>query len=611
MQTLIAALLFAVSALPQQSLTVAVDARDARRGLFHSTVSMPAHPGPMRFVYPKWIPGEHLPTGPIEEMMGLHVTAAGQTLPWRRDPVDMFAFDIDVPQGISRVDVSFDYVSPPAAFGSGYGESPNATQHLLDLPWNHVVVYPAGPRTDAIQIQASLRLPQGWTFDTALPVSSKNGDAIEFSPVSLTTFIDSPLIAGEYFRLVPVTDDVKVAIVADSQAALALPQERIAQLTKLVAQTDALFGARHYRTYHWLVSLSDLVGSQGLEHHESSDNRFAEHGFTDPELQKLAVGTLTHEFTHSWNGKYRRPAGLATPDYQQPMLGELLWVYEGMTRYLGDFVLVSRSGVRTPELVREHVAFVAANLDRNRVGRNWRPLADTALGAHAIDDAPFAWTSYRRAFDYYDESLLIWLDADTTIRQKSGGRKTLDDFARAFYGPPSSAPMVKPYTFDDVVAALNGVVANDWATFLRDRVYRVAPHPPLGALEAAGWKLVYTDRPNEYMKPRDYSSHRVDATFAIGILFHDDGKIDDLTPGTPAADAGLMPGMTVMSINGRKWSADAAREEIAAKKPLDLIAGYGEHVGPYHIEYRGGWQYPHLERIEGKADLLSMIMTSR
>ncbi len=610
MQSLAAVLLFA-AALQQQPLTIAVDARDARRGLFHTTVTMPAHAGAMRFVYPKWIPGEHLPSGPIEEMLGLRVTAGGQTLAWRRDPVDMFAFDIDVPKGATSVDVSFDYVSPPAGYGSGYGESPNATQHLLDLPWNHVVVYPAGLRTDAIEVQASVRLPQGWNFETALPVAKKNGDAIDFTAVSLTTLIDSPLIAGEHFRAISFTDDVKMGIVADTDAALALPPERIAQLTKLVAQTEALFGAHHYRTYRWLVSLSDLVGSQGLEHHESSDNRFAEHGFTDPELQKLTIGTLTHEFTHSWNGKYRRPAGLATPDYQQPMLGELLWVYEGMTRYLGDFVLVSRSGVRAPELVREHVAFVAANLDRNRTGRNWRPLADTAAGAGSIGGAPFAWTAYRRAFDYYDESLLVWLDVDTAMRQKSGGRKSMDDFARAFFGPPSSAPMVKPYTFDDVVAALNGVVANDWAAFLRDRVYRVTPHPPLGALEAAGWKLVYDDQPNDYMKPRDYSSHRVDVTFSIGILFHDDGKIDDLTPGTPAAEAGLMPGMTVTSINGRKWSADAVREELAAKKPLEVIAGYGEHVGTYRIDYRGGLQYPHLERVEGKADLLSEIMKAK
>jgi len=595
------ALLLAAALTAQQPMSVAVDARDARRGVFHSVVTMSAAPGPMRFVYPKWIPGEHSPSGPIAQMMGLRVTAAGQTLPWRRDPVDMFAFDVDVPKGATSIEVSFDYISPPIGYASGYGETPNHTQHLLTLPWNHVVVYPAGQRSDAVQVNASITLPAGWKSETALPAG----------PVSLTTLVDSPLIAGEHVRTIDVAGDVKLAMVADSEAALALPQDRVAQLTKLVAETDALFGARHYRTYRWLLTLSDVVETQGLEHHESSDNRAIEHGVTDPEIARLTMSTLSHEFVHSWNGKYRRPAGLATPDYQQPMQGELLWVYEGMTRYLGNFVLTSRSGLFTPEFSREYVAFVGANLDRNRTGRNWRPLADTAVAAQIIGEAPFAWTAYRRGLDYYDESLFIWLDADTTIRQKTNGAKSLDDFIRAFYGAPSSAPMVKPYTFDDVVAALNAVAPNDWAAFLRDRVYKVTPHPPLGALEAAGWRLVYNNQPNSYIDARQHASKRIDKTFSLGILFRDNGKIDDLTPGTAAANAGLTPGMEVTSINGRKWSADALHEEIAAGKPIEMIAGFGEHVATYRIDYKGGEQYPHLERIEGKADVLGAIMSAR
>jgi predicted metalloprotease with PDZ domain len=599
--------------LSAQPMTVAVDAREARRGVFHSAVTMPAVPGPMRFVYPKWIPGEHSPSGPIEQVMGLRVTSHGeshsesddQTLVWRRDPVDMFAFDVDVPKGASSIEVDFDYISPPVGYASGYGETPNHTQHLLDLPWNHVVVYPAGQRTDAIQVNASVKLPEGWKSDTALP------NVLPSGPVSLTTLIDSPLIAGEYFRTIPLAPDTKISMVADSQAALALPDDRVAQLTKLVAETDALFGARHYRKYTWLLTLSDVVETQGLEHHESSDNRAVEKGITDSDLQKLTMSTLSHEFVHSWNGKYRRPAGLATPDYQQPMLGELLWVYEGMTRYLGNFVLTSRSGLFTPEFAREYSAFVAANLDRNRTGRDWRPLVDTAVSVQTLGEAPFAWTAYRRALDYYDEMLLVWLDVDTTIRKKTNGAKSLDDFTHAFHGAPSSAPMVKPYTFDDVVATLNSVAPNDWATFLRDRIYKLAPHPPLGALEAAGWRLAYSNQPNAYLKAREHSSKRIDVTFSLGILFHEDGKIDDLTPGTPAALAGLTAGMEVTSINGRKWSADALHEEIAAKRALDVIAGFGEHVAMYSIDYRGGEQYPHLERVEGNPDLLSEIMRPR
>jgi predicted metalloprotease with PDZ domain len=506
-----------------------------------------------------------------------------------------------VPKGATSIEVDFDYISPPIGYASGYGQTPNHTQHLLDLPWNHVVVYPAGERTDAIQVNATVTLPQGWQSATALPSG----------PVSLTTLVDSPLIAGEYFRTIDVANNVKIALVADSEAALALPPDRVAQLTKLVSEAEELFGGHHYRTYTWLLTLSDVVETQGLEHHESSDNRAIEKGVTDPAITKLTMSTLSHEFVHSWNGKYRRPAGLATPDYQQPMLGELLWVYEGMTRYLGNFVLPSRTGIYSPDLMHDYVALVAANLDRNRTGRNWRPLADTAVAAQVIGDAPIGWTAYRRALDYYDESLLVWLDVDTTIRQKTNGAKSLDDFTRAFHGAPSGAPTVKPYTFDDVVATLNAVAPNDWAAFLRDRVYKVTAHPPLGALEAAGWRLVYNDHPNDYVTARQHASKRIDVTFSLGILFHDDGKIDDLTPGTPAAEAGLTPGMEVTSINGRKWSADALHEEIAAGKPIEIIAGFGEHVGTYKLDYHGGEQYPHLERIEGKPDVLSEIMRPR
>jgi predicted metalloprotease with PDZ domain len=612
---LFALLLVAATAL--HAATVSVDASDVRHGIFHTHVTMPAVAGPMTFVYPKWIPGEHMPTGPLMQMAGLHVRAGGQELAWTRDPLEMFSFRIVVPAGATSVDVDFDYLSPATLFGGGYGESPNATQHLLTLPWNHVVVYPAGIATDRLPYQASVKLPAGWKFDTALPLAKQDGDTVSFQQVSLTTLIDSPLFAGEYVRTIPIADDGRehVTLVADAAAALDLADLRIAQLRNLVAETDALFGARHYRTYRWLVALSDLVDTQGLEHHESSDNRGPERAYSDPSNVARYITTLSHEFVHSWNGKYRRPAGLATPDYQTPMQGELLWVYEGMTRYLGDFVLTGRTGIRSPEEDREFAAYVAGTLERNRPGRNWRPLVDTAVAVQSIGAAPNEEVPYRRALDYYDESLLVWLDVDTTLRAKSNGAKSLDDFCRLFFGPPATEPMVRPYTLDDVALTLNQVVANDWKSFLQARVYRVNAHPPLAALEAAGWRLTFNETPNVYGALREHTSKTTDVGYSLGFWVKGDGTVTDVVHGSPASLAGLMPGMRITSIDGRKFGTDELREEITAAKssttPIVLTADQGTASFTLAVVYHGGLQYAHLERIEGKPDVLGDIIRPR
>jgi predicted metalloprotease with PDZ domain len=602
---LVAALL---AALPSFAATVVVDASEARRGVFHASITMPVKGGPFTFVYPRWIPGEHTPTGPLMQVVGLHVRAGGREIAWTRDPVDLFAFHVDVPAGADAIDVAFDYLSPSSTFGAGYGESSNATQNLLLLLFNHVVVYPAGARSDDVPFKASVRLPSGWKFDTALPVEKQEGDRVDFANVSLTTLIDSPLVAGAFMRVVPVGDNGRehVTITADSALALAMTDARIANVASLVAEADALFGARHYRAYTWLVTLSDLIEPQGLEHHESTDIRYGERGLTDPDTTARSITILSHEFVHSWNGKYRRPAGLATPNYQEPMLGELLYVYEGMTRYLGDLVLTARSGMRTVAEDREFAAWVAANQERNRPGRAWRPLVDTAVAVASISTAPGEDVPYRRGLDYYDESGLIWLEADTIIRAKSGGKKSLDDFARLFFGPPSSAPAMKPYTLDDVVSALNAVAPNDWRAFLDERIYRIAPHPPL--LDGTGWRLVYNDSPNWYAALRERTGKLIDASFTLGMWVKNDGTIADVVHGSPASAAGIVPKMKITAINGRKFDGDVLREEIRAAKPIDVFVEQGSFAGRFHIDYSGGERFPHLERIEGTPDVLSDIM---
>ncbi|MEA2568883.1 MAG: hypothetical protein QOI24_884 [Acidobacteriota bacterium] len=608
-----AVLIALLAATTLSAATVSVDATDVRRGVFHSHVSMPASAGAMTFVYPKWIPGEHTPTGPLMQMAGLHVYANGQELAWTRDPIEMFSFRVDVPAGATSIDVDFDYVSPSTVFGAGYGESPNATQHLAELLWNQLVVYPANVASDAISFEASVRLPAGWKFDTALPIAQQSGDTTTFAPVSLTTLIDSPLIAGEFVRTIPIDNDGKlhVTLAADSAQALALSDERIAQVRNLVGETDALFGARHYRNYRWLVGLSDALDVNGLEHHESSDNRAPERAYVDTTSVERYITTLSHEFVHSWNGKFRRPSGLATPDYQAPMRGELLWVYEGMTRYLGDLVLTARTGMRTPEQDRDYIAHVAGNLDRNRPGRSWRPLVDTAVAVQSIATAPSEGVPYRRALDYYDESMLVWLDADTTIRAKSGGTKSLDDFCRLFFGAPSTTPMVKPYTLDDIVAALNTVVGNDWRGFLNARVYRVNEHPPLAALEASGWRLIFNDKPNVYTSLRERTGKVIDAGFSLGFWSKNDGTVTDVVHNSPAYAAGLMPSMKIHSIDGRTFSSDVLLEQLRGRKPMELIVEQGTSSVTLHVDYSGGERYAHLERIDGKPDLLSDIMRAR
>ena len=587
MKRLLFLFLFAHAALGQ---TVFVDATDARRGVFHSHVTLPAKSGPMTFVYPKWIPGEHTPTGPLMQMAGLHVRAGGAEIAWTRDRVDMFAFHIDVPANAQSIDVDFDYLSPSSTFGAGYGESANATRNLLLILFNHIAVYPAGIPSDQITYRASVRLPASWKFDTALPIASQTPERVDFAPVSLTTLVDSPIVAGVYQRTIPITDTNRVTITADSNSALAMSDARIGQLRNLVAETDALFGARHYRTYRWLVTLSDLVEIQGLEHHESTDIRQVERGLTDADQTARTITILSE-----------RPRTarvvLPRPEYfPDPFRGTA----EDASRMLDRVCGYMDIDPGTVEL--------SFYQDRNRPGRNWRPLVDTGVDVSTISAAPGEEVPYRRGLDYYDESLLVWLDVDMAIRAKSSGTKSLDDFAKVFFGAPSTAPMVKPYTLEDVVSALNRVVLNDWRAFLDARVYRITAHPPLGALEASGWRLVYNATPNWYQSLRERFTKTTDESFSIGMWIKQDGTIADVVYGAPAYAAGLMPGMKITAINGRKYGSDVLREEISAKKPLDLSVEQGTFAGTFHVDERDGERFPHLERIAGAPDMLGDIL---
>jgi len=611
---LISISLFAANA---PTIVLSVDASEAPRKMFHAQLRIPAKPGTLALYYPKWIPGEHGPTGPITDLTGLKFTASGKTLAWRRDLLDGFTFHVEVPPGESEVVANLDYASA-ASDEPGYSSSVSATEKLYILSWNTLLLYPAGYGSDQLTYSASLRLPAGWKFGTSLHVSNQNGNDIHFAPVSLTMLVDGPVLTGEYMKVVPLTaanenPPAELDVAADSAAALDAPEEVWEHYRNLVKQAGILFGAHHYTDYHFLLTLSDHVAHFGLEHHESNDSRVDERSLIEEDGRKLASGLLPHEYVHSWNGKYRRPADLATPDYEQPMQTDLLWVYEGLTSYLGD-MLSARSGERTPLFARDELALMAADLD-HRSGRTWRNLQDTADGVPTMQTAPKAWEDYRRPVDYYDEDVLNWLWVDVIIRRQSKGAKSLDDFCKLFHGAPSGPPMVRTYTFDDIVSALNQIVAYDWRGFWNDRLSNHGPGAPLGGIEASGWKLVYDENPSEADRAQDPSGKSIHAHYSVGLLVAADGTVRDTVEGMVGAKAGIGPGMKIIAVNGRSFSPDIWHDAIEAAKtsraPIELIVENTEYFRVIKLDYHGGEKFPHLVRDDSKPDLLTEIYRAK
>jgi predicted metalloprotease with PDZ domain len=615
--TIFLLLSFTVFGANGPTVTLSVDASDAPRKMFHAQLRIPATSGTLTLYYPKWIPGEHGPTGPITDLTGLKFTASGKPLKWRRDLLDGFTFHVEVPAGENEVIADLDYASP-ASYEAGYSGGMAATEKLYIVNWNTLVLYPAGYPSDQLTYNASLRLPAGWKFGTSLHVTNQVGSVIHFAPVSLTMLVDGPVLTAEYLKEVPLTPPgenppAELDLAADSAAALDAPEEVWEHYRNLVKQAGILFGAHHYLDYHFLLTLSDHVAHFGLEHHESNDSRTEERSLIEEDGRKMSAGLLPHEYVHSWNGKYRRPADLSTPDYEQPMQTDLLWMYEGLTSYLGD-MLSARSGERTPALARDALAQMAADLD-HRSGRVWRNLQDTADGVPTMQDAPRGWEDYRRPVDYYDEDVLNWLWADVIIRQQSKGAKSLDDFCKLFHGAPSGPPMVKTYTFDDIVSALNQVSPYDWRGFWTERLSNHGPGAPLGGVEGSGWKLVYDEYSSDLDRAGDREGKAVGAHYSVGLLFGSDGVIRDTVEGMVAAKAGLGPGMKVVAVNGRRFSAEVWHDAIRAAKtstsPIELIVENTDYFRVVKLDYHDGEKYPHLVRDESKPDVLTEIYRAR
>jgi predicted metalloprotease with PDZ domain len=603
----------AAEPVAERPIVLSLDATEVQRKLLHARLVIPAAPGPLTLCYPRWIPGEHAPSGPIAELSGLQLRAGGKPLAWERDDVDLDAFHCVVPAGADAVEVQLDYLAPTTR--EGYSSGASITARLAILNWNQVLLYPLGRPVRQQQVHASLTLPPGWKAGTALPVESNKEAFTQFQTVSLETLVDSPVLCGLHFKEVPLGPPEGpphfLELACDSAAGLEISAELIAQYKQLVLEARALFGSRHYRSYRFLVALSDHIRSDGIEHHESSDDRLPERFFVDESYRKNGgMMLLPHEFVHSWNGKYRRPEGLATSDFQQPGRTKHLWVYEGLTEYLG-VVLTARSGLWKENLTRDHLAQIAEWAGNQR-GRTWRPLQDTAVAAPHLYGARSEWGSRRRGVDFYDEGTLLWLDVDTLIREKSGGKKSLDDFCRAFFGGPDGPPEVKPYGLDDLVSALNAVVPYDWKGFLERRVTGTEAEPPLEGLTRAGWKLVLSDEASELQKARESEDKTINLTASIGLLLKEDGQIIDVVPGQAADRAGLAPGMKLLGVNDRRWNSDRLSAAVAAtrggKEKVTLLLENHDYFKTVTLDYAGGLKYPRLERIADKPDRLAAIL---
>ncbi|HXE30991.1 MAG TPA: hypothetical protein VN515_04230 [Terriglobales bacterium] len=584
------------------------DVTDVAHRVVNVQETIPVAPGALTLLYPQWLPGNHSPTGPIAKLAGLTITANGAAIPWVRDRVNVFAFHIAVPDGVASLDVRYQFLAPVRPPEGRISFSSN----LLDLSWNQVVLYPAGYFSRDIQYAPAIHLPHGWHFATALTPTTNSGDEVAFQNVPLNTLVDSPLYAGVNYTRIDLSpsraNQVHLDVFADTPAELEITPEELQFHRNLAAQAEKLFRSRHYDHYDFLLTLSNTVGGEGLEHHQSSEDGTGGSYFTDWAGGVLNSDLLAHEYTHSWNGKFRRPADLWTPNFNVPMQDDLLWVYEGLTQYYG-YVLTARSGMRTPEETRDMIARVASGFE-DSPGRDWRPLLDTTNQPTMSMRAPVSWVSWQRAEDYYTEGLLIWLDADTKIRELSNGKKSLDDFARLFYGVDNGSFVTRTYTFDDVVAALNQVQPFDWASFLHSRVDTINPHPPEDGITDGGYRLVYNDTEPPWMLPLDPSG--LNLATSLGFSVASNGHLAQVWWGSPAFKAGMTPDMEIRTVNGKKFTtADLRAAMLAAEKtpaPLQLGVERGGATGAITLNYSGGLRYAHLERVNGTPDRLDDIL---
>ena len=598
----------------QGTLKINVDATDIGRRIFRVHETIPVQAGALTLLYPQWLPGNHSPTGPIDKFAGLKVTANGQVLPWVRDPLNVYAFHVDVPQGASSVEVEFQFLSPQDARQGRVVMTPE----MLNVQWNTVSVYPAGYYTSQIKAEASLTLPAGWQLGSALEVAPRSGDTVTFKEIDYDDLVDSPIYAGKYFKRVDLDPGAKTPvflnIVADDPKYLEIKPEQLKVHQNLVQQMYKMYGAHHYNHYDFLLSLSDKMSGNGLEHHRSSENGVGPSYFTEWDKNSVERDLLSHEFNHSWDGKYRRGADLATPSFNVPMQDSLLWVYEGQTQFWG-YVMAARSGLWKEDQARDMLAYVAATYEKGRPGlQQWRNIQDTTNDPIIAMRRPLPFRNYQMSEDYYSGGQMIWLEVDAKLRELSGNKKSIDDFGKSFFGMKNGEWDVNTYTFEDVVKTLNDIQPFDWAPYLRERL---DGHGPItNGIAAHGWKLVYNDKPSDMVKGVEMRRGSTDLTYSLGVSIGKSGDINDVLWDGPAFKAGLSPGMKLIGVNGKEFSGDALKDAVIASskdksKPNELLVKNFDEFQTLRIDYHDGLKYPHLERDTSKKDTLADLLKAR
>lgn len=592
-------------------MQLTVDASDVTRGIFKVRQHVPV-PGAGDFVllYPKWIPGGHSPRGEIRNVAGFRASAGGRDLPWVRDTLDVYAFHVTVPSGVTAIDVEFNYLSSTAA---NQGRTV-ATPDMASIQWIANSMYPAGYYVRQIPVQGSVIVPDGWKVATALRPSGQSGNRIDYPVTSYEILLDSPLIAGRNVRRIPLTDDVAIDVVADSPEELAATPEQIAAHRRLVDQALKAFGSQHYDHYDFLLTISENLGGIGLEHHRSSEDGVRRGYFTEWDNRLRDRNLLPHEYVHSWNGKFRRGADLWTPDYRMPMQDSLLWVYEGQTQFWG-YVLGARSGMLSKQDTLDALAVTAATYSSGTPGRAWRPLIDTTNDPIIAQRAPQPWRSFQRREDYYSEGQLIWIDVDRIIRQQSAGKRSIDDFAQAFFGVRDGDWGELTYDFDEVVATLNRVQPYDWRGYLQRRVYAIAAEPPLEGITEGGYRLVYTAEPTKWFKGLESGGKYIDLTYSGGLSVGNDGKVESVLWDSPAFNAGITVGSRIVAVNGRDFNADALKRAIknAAGNGAapQLLVHDGDMFRTVSLDWHGGLRYPRLEKIGKGPGTLDALLAPR
>lgn len=613
---------FAQAPLPaadyRGTLVLNVDVTDLDHRLFKVHESIPVTPGPMKLWYPQWLPAQHAPNGPIESLAGLLITGNGQRIEWVRDPLDMYGFQLTVPEGVSTLELRFEYASPMVAEQGRVV----ATPEIVGLQWNTVLLYPASRSMATTQVQASVVLPPDWDAASALTELTRSGDLVSYEPTTLETLVDSPVFAGKHFRKLTLGEvgnaRVQLNMVADTEAALGASTAQLTLHAKLVEEAQMLFGAPHFDHYEFLLSLSDQFSPIGQEHHRSSENGTALEYFSGWDQQQIERSLLPHEFVHSWCGKFRRPAGQMVGNFNTPLQNELLWVYEGQTQFWGQ-ILAARSGLWSQPFTRESIAYIAATFDLNRPGRVSRSLQDTVYQGILTPRRPLSWTSYQRTEDFYNEGLLIWLEVDAQLRELTQEARGLDDFARAFFGPqpgiPDDSHTPLAFRFEDVTATLNAIAPHDWAGFLRSRLDGHGPGAPLNGLQNAGWKLGFTDQATEYVKGVEALNQNSNFIFSLGFSVAKEAELAEVIWGSPAFKAGLSKGDTLIAVNGVTYQAERLKAAIKAaqkdQKPIELLLKNLDRYRTVKLTYSEGLRYPTLLRIDSRKDRLTPLLSAK